>query len=317
MPYISIIVPIYNVEQYVAACLESLINQTYSDIEIICVNDHGTDASMKIVREYAARDKRIRIINNWRNRGLSYSRNHGMKHARAPYIMFCDSDDMFAPNACEKMLNAIVCNKSDVAVCGVEIIYESNHELKESDSSYYVINFNGTVNISRANRDLCWGASWAKIYRTDIIRRYHVRFPVGLKYEDELFWPTYTLWINRITYLTDKLYIYRRRPGSIMNIALQGRTLDLDSLKIANCFLKYCNRYGLFYEVRDWFWGQMFYAMLSSAVRNSGSHNEYLCYEYAQKFIDKHYKTYGVSHTTQKTIDNIQNYKKTTGNTNM
>lgn len=315
-PCVSIIVPIYNVEQYVAACLESLINQTFPDIEIICVDDRGTDASMKVVREYAARDKRIRIIHNWRNRGLSYSRNRGIKHARAPYVMFCDSDDMFAPNACEKMLNAIVQNKSDVAVCGVEVIYEANHELKESDSSYFVININATYDVPRGKRELCWGATWAKIYRTDIIRRYHVWFPVGLKHEDEFFWHAYTLWINRITYLTDKLYIYRRRAGSIMNIVSQGRTLDLDTLKIANYFFRYCNRHGLFYEIRDWFWGQMFNAMYLSAVRNSGPQNAPICMEYAKKFIDKHYDTHGISLATQETIAGIQNNIKTGGNTN-
>ena len=316
MPQVSIIVPIYNVEPYVGECLQSLINQTLSDIEIICVDDRGSDKSMSVVRKFAHSDRRIRIVRNWRNRGLSYSRNHGMKYVRAPYIMFCDSDDMFAPDMCEKMLGAITYNHSDVAVCGVQVIYQANHDLKDSDDGFFAIRQPGTFKLTRSSHGICYGTAWGKIYRTDIIRRYKLKFPVGLKHEDEFFWPAYTLWASSITFVAEKLYKYRRRAGSIMNVAYQHSALNMDHMKIACCYFEYCNKNDVFSDVRNWFWGQMFPVMFSSSLRYSGPNNAATCLRYAQNFIDKNYQLYGLTLETQNTIESIKSYIKIGGNTN-
>lgn len=103
---VSIIIPIYNVEQYLAQCLDSVINQTYKNIEIICVNDCSLDNSFRILDEYSKNDKRIKIINRENNGGLSAARNTGLDNASGKYIYFLDSDDWIDLDYIEKMLNA-------------------------------------------------------------------------------------------------------------------------------------------------------------------------------------------------------------------
>lgn len=103
---VSIIVPIYNVETYLQKCLDSLVNQTYSNIEIICVNDGSTDSSLQILEEYAKKDSRIKIINQ-ENQGVSVARNNGIDNATGDYILFVDSDDYLELNACEKLASKI------------------------------------------------------------------------------------------------------------------------------------------------------------------------------------------------------------------
>lgn len=111
---ISIILPIYNMQNYIAECLESIVAQTYKDIEIICVNDFSMDNSMTIVKEYAEKDSRIKIVNNGKNRGLGGARNAGLDIAKGEYVMFCDTDDMLMPTMVEKLYNSLVENDADM-----------------------------------------------------------------------------------------------------------------------------------------------------------------------------------------------------------
>ncbi len=104
-PKVSIIIPVYNVEIYIKDCIESLVNQTLRDIELIFVDDCGNDNSMAIVEKYAKKDNRIKIVRHTKNSGLSASRNTGIEHSSAPYIMFCDSDDSYDKQMCREMLN--------------------------------------------------------------------------------------------------------------------------------------------------------------------------------------------------------------------
>ena len=100
---VSIIIPVYNSERYLGECLDSVLNQTLKDIQIICVNDASTDHSEAILEEYARKDSRIVLLNNKQNGGLSYTRNHGMKVAEGEYIYFLDSDDSIVPEAMEEL----------------------------------------------------------------------------------------------------------------------------------------------------------------------------------------------------------------------
>lgn len=308
MPKISIVVPIYNVEKYIGDCLESLINQTFTDIQIICVDDRGNDGSMQIVKNYARRDPRIKIIRNWRNRGLSYSRNHAMRHVKTPYVMYCDSDDMFMPDMCEKMYSAIESNQSDVAVSGVRVLYDTDLHLKESDDAYFVVHGTGTFSISRVNNNIHFPTAWGKIFRTKIIRKHKIKFPTGKKYEDEYFWNVYMLWSKSITFVQDKLYVYRRRVGSIMNIAWKEQTLDFDPIDVAIAYYKYCKKYGIFDEKRDWYWGNWFPHMAGSAIRFSGEHNIEACLKHTVGFIKKNYTPSGLSPESIQMMENIRSY---------
>ena len=113
---VSIVVPIYNVEKYLQRCLESLINQTFSNIEIIALNNGSTDKSLDILKYYAYQDKRLLVINN-ENIGVSKARNIGIKKAKGKYIVFVDSDDWIDANMIEALHEAIIDNNCDLAIC--------------------------------------------------------------------------------------------------------------------------------------------------------------------------------------------------------
>ena len=252
-PKISVIVPIYNVEPYVEQCINSLTQQTMRDIEIICVDDCGTDNSIQIVEKLAKNDKRIKIVHNEQNCGLSESRNNGIKHATAPYVMLCDSDDWFADDMCEKMYNAITADNADLAICGTDVIYETDKNLKAGDDIYFAIHHSGTL--SGDLQALQWYAvcAWNKIYKRDIIIEHDVWFPRGLKYEDNYFYHAYCLWVNRVAFLPEKLYKYRRRAGSIMNNTYGNKTLNLHPLYIAIEWFEYATKNGKFRTKQNWF----------------------------------------------------------------
>ena len=133
---VSVVVPVYNVEEYLEKCLDSIVGQTLREINIICVDDGSTDGSSNILRNYAEKDKRITVISK-KNGGLSSARNAGLKKCNTEYVMFCDSDDYIAPTMCEKMLSVIKKDDSDLAVCTQNVIYLTHDEMKRSDRSYY------------------------------------------------------------------------------------------------------------------------------------------------------------------------------------
>ena len=127
---ISVIVPVYNIEAYLRKCIDSILAQTYTNLEIILVDDGSTDNSGEICNEYAAKDARIRVIHKG-NGGLSSARNTGIDIATGKYIGFVDSDDYLAPDMYEKLLGAIVNNHADISVCNVHHVDE-NEELISS-----------------------------------------------------------------------------------------------------------------------------------------------------------------------------------------
>ena len=131
---VSVIIPVYNVESYVEECIRSVQEQTLSDIEIICIDDRGSDNSIQIIEKLAEKDKRISIFSNDRNEGLAKSRNEGLSKARGEYIYFLDSDDMIEPDTLEKMYLISKEDELDAVVFGARFIYETK-ELEEKFST--------------------------------------------------------------------------------------------------------------------------------------------------------------------------------------
>ena len=270
-PKVSVIVPVYNVEKYIDKCLKSLVTQTLHDIEIICVDDCGADNSMTIVRKYADADNRIKIISNKHNLGLSTSRNTGVARARADYIMFCDSDDWFEPGMCEIMYNTITCDNTDIALCGVNVIYEADIHHKKSDSGYFKIKCPGVFTVTEDLTYKTCGTVWNKIYKRSIISDYGIRFPDGLKYEDVCFFNMYMLWAKKISFITDKLYNYRRRSGSIMNQSFQQNTVNhaIDGMGTAAWYYEYIKSHGLLDAKTVYFWRNVFINNFYFALDNA------------------------------------------------
>ena len=206
---ISIIVPVYNTEKYLSQCLESLINQTYKDIEIICVNDGSTDSSRSILLEYSKKDYRIKIINK-ENGGLSSARNAGLKNAIGEYIGFVDSDDWCAPTMFEKLLQALTIEKVDIVFSNVSLYDEINQKYKRylDDSVFSSCSENIFFNTPKM--------ACNKIYRREIFEKNRIRFLMGAIYEDEFFFLDVCKTKPAISSVNENLYFYRKsREGAI------------------------------------------------------------------------------------------------------
>lgn len=213
MPLISVIIPVYNVEQYLEECLESVINQTFKDLEIICVNDGSTDNSLSILEKYAQKDKRIKIINK-DNGGLSSARNAGLNAATAEFVSFLDSDDYLDITAYEK-INPYLTNDMDLLCFGLETFNDFSEEQKAIDENYYKINREGNYQINNEIRMTTNVSACNKIFRKSIIDKYKLYFLEGYHFEDYPFYWCYVFLIKNIYFVKDKFYKYRRREASI------------------------------------------------------------------------------------------------------
>ena len=212
---VSVIVPIYNVEDYIDECIQSITNQSLKDIEIVCVDDGCQDSSIDKVVKYWEKDPRINLIHQ-DNRGLSGARNYGMHSSHADYIMFCDSDDKYESHMCEEMYKAITLNEVDLAACSMQIIYYANFDKRRDDRLYYSLKYAGECDINEDTLAETDDSVCNKIFCRSTIRRYDLHFPEGLRYEDYYFTKSYMLLSKNIYYVDKKLYIYVRRPNSIM-----------------------------------------------------------------------------------------------------
>lgn len=224
MEKISIIVPIYNVEKYLKTCLDSIINQTYQNLEIILVDDGSTDNSGEICEEYRKTDSRIILIHK-ENEGLSMARNFGLDIASGDYISFVDSDDFIARNMMEALYNRLLETQSDMAICSIQHVDNTGKNL------YSEFTFNDIV----FGKDEFWkiytsvghtecAVAWNKLYKRKIFE--HLYYPKGRTREDEFLLPSIVERCFRICSLSDRLIFYRHRNDSIMGNESKKSKLD-------------------------------------------------------------------------------------------
>ena len=225
-PKISVIVPVYNVEQYLRKCLDSILNQTFSNIEIICVNDGSTDNSRKILEEYKKKDFRIVIVDK-KNGGLSSARNAGMKAAKGEFFSFIDSDDWVDITMLEKMYDNITSLNTDISICAVHQFDETDQKIDDTNPYYTLEYFDETFTDRVFSyketkpfiMDVCVMA-WNKLYRRSLIEKYNAQFPDGLIFEDGPFFFTIFFKTQKVSIVRDFLYYYRiNRKNSIIQKA--------------------------------------------------------------------------------------------------
>ena len=263
---LSIIVPVYNVEKYLAGCLDSLLAQTLKDIDIICVDDGSTDASPKILKQYAKKDKRIKIVTK-KNGGLSSARNAGLDVAKTELIAFVDSDDILAPNAYE-LATSKMADDIDLVHFGIQSVGAKDPEIQKSDDEYYAIKFSGKTQITTDLMRETDVSACNKIFRKSIIDKYGLRFPNGLKYEDAYFFNTYMINATYAYYIQDKLYKYIRHEGSIMAQTFTNKPgCSIDHLQIAIKIYEYMISHGVFSQYRHYF-ASIFFSYFDFAMRH-------------------------------------------------
>ena len=256
MPEISIIIPVYNTEQYLGNSLKSLINQTFKDIEIICINDASTDNSLQILESFARQDNRIVILNQ-KNSGVAAARNNGLYHATGKYIMFCDSDDFYEPNMCEVMLKTMLDNKLDIVKCSTNVFIEdkSNRNINLIQNYQDGLNKTGIFSLNDCNNKLLFGHDiWNKIFKKSIIDNYYILFPEKTWCEDRAFIMKYLAVSGKAQIIADKLYNYRLSNNSLCeNLENNNIKNFYDSVLVMKDVKEFYNKYNLLEKNKDFF----------------------------------------------------------------
>ena len=208
---VSIIIPIYKVEKYLRQCIESVIAQTYINIEIILVDDGSPDNCGKICDEYAEKDSRIKVIHK-KNEGLSVARNVGIDIANGAYLMFVDSDDWVEPTFCERALETAILHSVDCVAFGVNVIYEGGSIVNFNPISPRFISTEESIGRLVDGRSPHNGV-WNKIYKRSLFKT--IRFPRDMIFEDQAVMYLLLHQSNGVYVISDKTYNYRRRSDSL------------------------------------------------------------------------------------------------------
>ena len=207
-PLITVIIPVYNVEPYIRECLDSVLSQTYSNLEVLAVNDGSTDQSMAVLEVTAFDERRLTILDK-PNGGLSDARNYGLAHAHGEYVCFIDGDDTIAPTFVKSLYTAIK-NGGDIAVCDMEYVYGDGRREFSSGGTFAKTNVKSMPSLIRINNSAC-----NKLYRTSLFDE--VQFPKGKLYEDLATVPIQLYRSQLVCKVDQPLYFYRQRAGSIQH----------------------------------------------------------------------------------------------------
>lgn len=214
---ISVIVAVYNTEKYLDRCIESLLNQTYKNIELVIVEDCSTDSSRKLLKKYKE-NKNIKVFYNRENRGLSYSRNYGLKKSTGDFIGYIDSDDYVEPDYYEKLMSSIKDNKSDIAICDIKLVDEQTNKIQRckcyaNDFDVYSVVNNGFA-----------ASACNKLFKRKNIEKYP--FAEGKVNEDIAVVIPTVIQAKKISY-ADTCYFYVQRGGSIQNSKFSDKRFDI------------------------------------------------------------------------------------------
>ncbi len=237
MPKVSVIVPVYNVEKYIEKCLDTLVNQTLEDIEIIIVNDGSKDNSKKIIEKYIEKyPRKIKYLDK-ENGGLSDARNYGMPYAKGEYIAFLDSDDYVELDMYEKMYELAKKEDSDMVEC--DFYWEYEDKIREDIGAIY--------SNKKEMLEKIRVVAWNKLIKREIIEKSKIEFPKGYRYEDVEF--TYKLipYLDKFSFLKKSCVHYIQRANSISNVQNE-RTKEI--LDVLDNVLEYYKENGLYEEYK-------------------------------------------------------------------
>lgn len=230
---ISVIIPIYNQEKYLATALDSLQNQTLKDFEVICINDGSKDNSLNILNKYAAEDSRIKVINQ-ENQGIGRTRNNGLKMAKGKYVAFLDPDDTFEKNALESLYKQAIEQNCDILAFNYKKV-DANHNvigygnIKDNLKYVFKINSDETFNWKSFKEKVFGGlftASWNKLYKNDFIQKHKLHFSKSNLGEDQVFVYGATLVADKIGYSDNYFYNYLIHPNSALR-SVSDKHLDI------------------------------------------------------------------------------------------
>lgn len=256
---VSVIIPVYNVEKYIRQTLDSVVNQTFKDIEIIIVDNKSTDKTLEIIEEYAKNDKRFVIYKNSENLKQGIARNFGVQMARGQYIFFIDGDDYMELNAIERLYEKITETDSDITICTWNQFddltgkIDKNHvyaKLKQIPEEFD----NKTFNWRDIKYSVFWQTSvpWDKMYKREFLIKKDVKFPGEIFFEDNVFVYDALFKAEKISILREDLILYRcNRKNAVTN---SRNHIFFDYLKIFNLIGDNLKKIGLFEEMKYYYW---------------------------------------------------------------
>ncbi|MCQ2485566.1 MAG: glycosyltransferase [Clostridia bacterium] len=227
-PLISVIVPVYNVEKYLKCCIESILNQSYKNIEVILVDDGSTDSSPQICDYYKEKDDRVIVIHK-ENGGLSSARNAGVRIAKGEYINYVDSDDFVSIELYESVIKLILVHKADMACFNsvkcrseddVDDYSDDTGEVKIFTSEEAILNL---INSPYRRRKEFNVSACFSIYKRDCVE--NISFPEGLLYEDGYYFPQAVLNAEKLIHIDKTFYFYRYNPASVMSSGVTEQSL--------------------------------------------------------------------------------------------
>lgn len=212
MPLVSVIIPIYNVEPYLRRCINSVINQTYTNLEIILVDDGSPDGCPAICDEYVQKDNRIKVIHK-KNGGLSDARNAGLKIAKGKYITFIDSDDWISPLYIDVLSKNLEANQADISIVENLVTQDDTNATDINTNRTQVMSSKEALHQLFKYNKISFAVSWGKLYKKELFT--NIEFPIGKFHEDEF--TTYKLFYSarKIVWNSHPLYYYFQRGNSI------------------------------------------------------------------------------------------------------
>lgn len=233
-PFISVIIPIFNAEKYLSKCLNSIIHQTFENIEIICVNDGSTDNSLNILNKYSKKDDRIKVL-SIENHGQGFARNLGLSKANGEYISFIDADDWIEKDSFMMLYEKLKLFDLDILFFQMVNYINSTGELVESDLyNYKSLSDNFNINIPFSHKDVddflfsIAVCPVSKLYKKSFLEKHDIKFPEGIIFEDNIFFYNAFLNANNMSFIDKKMY-YRRRHADSVTQNISEKSFDIVS----------------------------------------------------------------------------------------
>lgn len=233
-PKVSIIMPVYNTEKFLIRCLNSIVNQTYKNFELICVDDKSQDNSLCILNEYARKYENIKVIANNENKGQGFCKNIGLEIAKGDYISFVDSDDFISLNFIEEMLFVAINEKADITMSNLR--FETKEKNKFNDKGLNTCSHKNLYKKLSAVRN---GSCCDKIFSTRLIKKYQIFFPEGIFYEDNDFLLKTIYWSNKLSTTNKCTYFACYNPDSTTRSKNNLIKLKISASKILNNILEF------------------------------------------------------------------------------
>lgn len=276
-PLISVIVPVYNVEKYLKQCIDSIINQTYKNLEIILVNDGSKDNSGIICDEYSKKDSRIKVIHQ-ENKGASVARNRGIKESKGEYISFIDSDDFITNDMLDILLSMCIENQCGISKCETIDIKDRNMPKVSRSNNVKVYDSNYILNDIYEKKPIFNPAPCNKLYKRNLFDK--IKFEEGIIYEDEAIMCQLIFYAQKIAITNDILYCYFLSPKSVMRSSFSEKRFDiLKAFEIRMKFLRDKNLNDIYLKTQvrySYFISNLYYNLWKNNLHKNEKYSEHI-----------------------------------------